>query len=54
MIVSVPITDKNRSGEFKQYNQDYTKYANTNKAGSQIVCPIYTVNFGGAQSYLVA
>ena len=56
MIFSVPNTDKNRSGEFKQYTilSCYTKYANTNMAGTRIMCPIYTVNLCGARSDLVA
>ena len=29
-------------------------YANTNMAGTRIVCPIYTVNLGGERSDLVA
>ena len=37
-----------------QYYQVYTKYANTNMAGTRIVCPIYTVNLGGARPDLVA
>ena len=37
-----------------QYYQVYTVYANTNMAGTRIVCPIYTVNLGGARSDLVA
>ena len=44
-----------RSGEIKQYKNYhvYTVYANTNMASTQIVCPIYTVNLGGARSDLV-
>ena len=37
-----------------QYYQVYTKYANTNMAGTRIVCPIYMVNLGGARPDLVA
>ena len=37
-----------------QYYQVYTVYANTNMAGTRIVCPIYTVNLGSARSDLVA
>ena len=29
-------------------------YANTNMAGTRIVCPIYTVNLGGARFDLLA
>ena len=36
-----------------QYYQAYTVYANTNMAGTWIVCPIFTVNLGGARSALV-
>ena len=32
----------------------YTVYANTNMAGTGIVCPIYTVILGGAWSDPVA
>ena len=35
-----------------QNYQVYTVYVNTIMAGTWIVCPIYTVNLGGAQSYL--
>ena len=34
--------------------QVYTLYAITNMAGIQMVCPIYTINLGGARSELVA
>ena len=57
MIVSVPNTDKNRSGEIHyniQYYQVCTVYVNTNMAGTWIVYSIYTVNLGGARSALVA
>ena len=56
MIVSVPNSDTNRSGEFKQYTiiSGYTVYANTSMAGTRIVCQIYTINLGGARSDLVA
>ena len=51
MVVSVPNTDNSNN---IQYYQVYTVYAKTNMAGSQIVCPEYTVNLGGALSDLVA
>ena len=56
MIVSVPNADKKRSGEFKQYTilSSLYVYADTNMAGTRIVCPIYTVYLGGARSDLVA
>ena len=38
----------------KQYYQVYNVYANTNMAGTRIVCPIYMVYLGGARSDLVA
>ena len=47
----------NRSSELKHYiqnNQVYTVYANTDMASTQIVCPIYMVNLGDAQSDGVA
>ena len=44
----------NRSVEIKQYTKVYTVYANTNMAGTRILCPIYTVDLGGARSDLVA
>ena len=56
MIVSVLNTDKIDLANSNniQYYQVYTVYANTNMAGTRIVCPIYTVNLGGARSDLVA
>ena len=56
MIVLVPNTDKIDlvNSNNIQYYQVYNKYANTNMAGTRIVCPIYTVNLGGARSDLVA
>ena len=57
MIVSVPNTDKNRSGEYHyniQYYQVYTVYAITSMAGTRIVCPLYAVTLDGARSALVA
>ena len=56
MIVSVPNTDKKdlANSNNMQYYQVYTVYANTNMAGTRIVCPIYMVNLGGARSDLVS
>ena len=42
------------SNNTQWYYQVYTVYANTNMAGTRIVCQIYTVNLGGARSDLVA
>ena len=56
MIVSVPYTDKKDLAISNniQYYQVYIMCANTNKAGTRIVCPICTVNLGGTRSDLVA
>ena len=51
MIVSVSNTDKYTVDLAKLNNiqnyQVYTEYANTNIAGTRIVCPIYMVNLRG-------
>ena len=36
------------------FYQVYTKYANTNMAGTCIVCPIYAIIMGGARSDFVS
>ena len=57
MIVSVSNTDKKKglaNSNNIHVNQAYTVYANTNMAGTRIVCPIYTVNLYSAQSEFVA
>ena len=50
---TIPNTDK--SNNIQTY-QVYTMYMNTNMDSRpiRIVCPIYTVNFGGTRSDLVA
>ena len=49
---STGLIDLAKSNNIQNF-QVYTVYANTNMAGTQIVCPIYTINLGGAQSDLV-
>ena len=56
MIVSVPNTDKNRSGEFNQYTMIVSSlyYVCEYEYGQYSDCVSNKVNLGGARSDLVA